>query len=103
MAEPLAKLFGRFLRSDTDLGAGKDGAGIEPFFQLHETDPGLVVTGQDGALDRGGAPPPGQEREVNVHHRQLGQYFRLDYAPVSHHHAQLGTRSQDVGSLVHDR
>ena len=31
---------------------GVDGSGVEPLFHLHQADTGLVVAGEDGALDR---------------------------------------------------
>ena len=48
-----------------------DGPGVEPLLDLHQADARLAVAGQDGPLDRRRTAPAGQQREVQVHHRDL--------------------------------
>ena len=52
---------------DRDAVAREHRARVEAGFDLHEADAGLLVTGEQRALDGRGAAPARQEREVNVH------------------------------------
>ena len=63
------ELFERLV-ADRQLAPGVEGAGVEALVHRHHADPGHRVAGQDRPLDRGGAPPSGQQREVEVQHGQ---------------------------------
>ena len=75
---------------------------VEPLFHLHQADTGLVVAGEDGALDRRRAAPAGQEREVQVHHRDLPEQPRRDDAAVRHHDRELDAGGRQVVHVVGD-
>ncbi len=55
------------VRLDRYPGAREHRSGVETRLDPHEIDTGLEITGQDRPLDRRGAAPAGQEREVHVH------------------------------------
>ena len=52
---------------------GEHRPGVEPLLDLHQAHAGLGVAGQERPLDRRRAPPAGQQREVEVDHRQRGR------------------------------
>ena len=80
--------------------AAVDRAGVEALLDRHQAHTGGGVAGQDGALDRRGAPPAGQQREVDVDQGQAIEHVLFDDAPEGHHHAQLGARGHHVLGLV---
>ena len=55
--------------------------GVETLLDLHQADASLVVTGEDGPLDGGGATPARQQREMEVHHRHPVEQSRRDDPP----------------------
>ena len=69
-----------------------DRPGVEARLDLHDTDTGLGVAGEDRPLDRGGTAPAGQEREVEVHHRHDVEQAGRDDPAVGHHHGELDSR-----------
>ena len=75
-------------------------ARIEPLLHLHEADARLAVAGQDGALDGRRAAPARQEREVQVHHRDLLEQPRRDDAAVGHHDRELDAGRRQVVHVV---
>ncbi len=80
-----------------------------PDVDPHEADAGLGVAGEDGALDRGGAAPPREQREVHVDHRQRVEHVRLDDLAEGGDDAELGADSEHIvdgfggGDAVGDR
>ena len=75
--DQLAPQLGRRLfRPDRHLLAAVDRTGVEALVDGHEADAGDGVAGQDGPLDRGRAPPAGQQREVDVDERQAVEHVR---------------------------
>ena len=100
--EPVPQFVGRLLRSDGDGAAVVDIAGVQTFVDGHDADAGIDVAGQDGPLHRGRAPPAGQQREVDVHHRHLLEHVRLDELAEGDDHAELDWRleGEDVVDLV---
>ena len=59
--EPGAELTGGFVVADLRGRPCVDRAGVEALLDLHDADAGLVVAGENGALDRGGAAPARQQ------------------------------------------
>ena len=100
--ELASQLVGRAV-PDGHLGAAVHPTGVELVDDLHHAHPGACVAGQDGPLDRGGAPPARQQREVKVDHGERGEHVGLDDAPERHHDAEVGAGAQDVVDVVADR
>ena len=89
--------------ADVDLGPAVDAAGVERLLQAHQADAGAAVAGQDGPLDRRGAAPAGQEREVEVDERQSLEHRRPDELAEGDDHAEIGAGADHVGDGVGDR
>ena len=71
---------------------GVDRTRVEPLLHLHEAHAGLAVAGEDGAFDRRRTAPAGQQREVQVDHRDLLEQPGRDDAAVRHDDRELDAR-----------
>ena len=98
-----AQFVSGLLRPDGGRRAGVHRPSVEPLFQGHQAHPGRAVAREDRALDRGRPPPPGQQREVDVHHGHGREHVRLDEPPVGDHHAQLGATTDHCRRRVSHR
>ena len=78
-------------------------SGVEPFFDLHQTDAGLGVASQDRPFHRSGPAPTRQQGEVEVDHRHHGQEPRRDDSPEGDDHRELDPGLGDVVHLVAHR
>ena len=92
---------GCVIRVDGHLHAGVDPTGVKALGHGHQADTGHLVAGQQGPFHRSGPPPPGQQGEVQVHHRYLPQHLHTYDPAEGDHHAKVGTaaghRIQVVG------
>ena len=64
-----------------------------------DADAGLLVAGQDRALDRGGAPPARQQRgmQVDAAEPRCGQHRARQQQPVGADHGEVGVQSRELG------
>ena len=98
-----AQLGGGLFGPDGETGARVHRTGVETLLQLHEAHARLGVAGEDGALDGRRSPPPREQREVEVDHRQGGQDVGLDDAAEGDDDTELGAGVDDVVDPVGDR
>ncbi len=100
--EPGAQLPGGLVLADRHRGAGVDRPGVQPLLERHQADAGRRVAGQDGALDRRGASPAREQREVGVHHREPLQDLGTHEPAEGDDDAELGAAVDDVArALAH--
>ena len=71
---------------------------VEPFLDLHQTDTRLPIAGQQRPLDRRRTAPAGQQREVQVDHRDTFEQRDRNDAPVRHDDGQL---DPGFGHILH--
>jgi hypothetical protein len=96
----LAQLGGGGLGADRHLPAGVDAARVEALLECHHAHAGDLVAGEQCPLDRGRSPPPWQQREVQIDHRENVEDRRPDDLTERHHHAQLGAVGDRVVHVV---
>ena len=94
--EASPQLLERLVRTDVELRSAVDAARVEPLLHDHEIDAGALVAGEDRPLDGRRTAPAGQQGEVQVDHRHLGQHVRADQASEGHDHAEVHTGVEDV-------
>ena len=80
-----------------------DGPGVEAGLHRHQADPRLGVALEQGPLHRGRTAPPGQEGEVEVHHRQPVQDGDRDDPTVGDDDAEFGAHRRGHGQVVGHR
>ena len=102
-AEMPAQLVGRLVAADLDFPARVDRARVERLLQRHQAHARGRVAGEDGPLDRRRAPPPRQQREMDVEHRHHVEHVGSDQLPERDHHAQPGAHFDDVVDAIGDR
>ena len=87
--------------SDGDRLRVQDRSRVEPGVHQHRRHAGPLVAGQDGPLDGSRAPPPGQEREVDVHTSQARdvQNIRRKQHPVRNDGDRVGGKRAQVLAL----
>ena len=109
--EALRQRTGVLILADRGPPSGQDRAGIQSGVHPHQAHAGNLVAGQNGSLDRGRPPPPGQQGEMQVHHAQpgTGQGDGRHDHPVAHHHREVkihpgdGTVQRSGGGGLPDR
>jgi hypothetical protein len=103
--QPVAQGDERVVRFDRHHCLGVHVAGVEAFGHLHHTDTCHPIAGEQRPLDRCGAAPPRQQREVQVDHGEAREHVRLDQAPERDDDAEVGQRVQlqQCVHLVDDR
>ncbi len=70
--QPVVELTGGLVGADVQRLLHQHRAGVQALIHLHQRNPRLWVTGQDGLLDGAGTPPTGQQRRVQVPTPQPG-------------------------------
>ena len=73
---------GVVLGSDRECLLGRDRAGVELLHRLVDRDAGLLVPGEDRALDRRGAAPARKQRRVHVEPEGAREQVGRDQEPV---------------------
>ena len=101
--QAVPQLVGRLVGADGRRRPPVDGTGVHLGDQPHEAHARLGVAGQDGPLHRGRAPPPGQEREVDVDEGQSVEEPGGDDPPVGDDHGQVGIRRRRVVQAIGHR
>jgi hypothetical protein len=86
------QLVSRHVATDRHCLASVDRAGVEPLFDIHHAHAGDLVPREDCPLDRRGAAPSGQQREMHVDHPKPREHVRLDQPAERDHHTELGRR-----------
>ena len=59
--ETLSQLMGILVQTDRQLAFQQNGTGVQTFLHRHHTDTGLLISLEQGPLDRSGSPPAGQQ------------------------------------------
>ncbi len=89
--EPRVQLSGGLVGPDRHSRPSEHGSGVETGFDSHQVDTGLEVTGEDCTLDRRGAAPARQQREMHIHEAVRQGFEQRDRQQLSerHHDADL--------------
>jgi len=97
--QPVMQARTGILRPDRAAGTGQDRPGIQTGFHLHETDPGLGITGQDSALD-GGCPAPARQQggvHIDASEARSGEEGCRQDQSIGHDHHQVRLMSRQPG------
>ena len=90
---------GVFKQSDLERAFHQDWTGVQSFLHRHHSNAGLIITFENGPLNRASSAPSGQERSMAVPapHGGLLQHFGWKKLPEGNHHREV---SIEIGKLL---